>query len=103
MSFAGAPSSIVESITLCGVEPGHVDQVSVHKGLLEIVCERTSTDGISAGHRLAKRAAIAGRKGMRMELGELLTENGPSLPLVVAAWLTPDQAGAPLQVVVTYR
>jgi|SRR5204863_4928434 len=106
MSFAGA-GGIVESITLCGVEPGHVEQLSVHKGQLEIVYEHTHVDDetgarISAGQALAMRSAMAGRAGMRIEFLEGGGLWSAGAPIVLSAWLAPGQLSK-LQVVVTYR
>jgi len=106
MSFAGT-GSWVESITLCGIEPGHVDQVTVHKGQLELVHEPTLTpdDGppIPAGLVLANRARMLGRAGMRIDFGDEIAVRLAGAPIVLQAWVSAVRAGAQLQVVVTYR
>lgn len=109
MSFGG-DNCIVQSITLCGVEPGHVEQVTVRIGELELVSVLTFNDddghAIPAGLALARRAAMEGRAGMRLDLSELrggITQRDGLAPLVLSAWLAPGRPpGARLQVVVTY-
>lgn len=113
MSFAGA-GGILESITLFGVSPDHVDQVTVCKGGIELVRaetvdvddERPELLRVSAGRALAARSAMEGRSGiMRISLGE----HGQGVrtsgaPVVFSAWMgsaLPD--GEKLQLALTFR
>jgi hypothetical protein len=110
MTFAGT-GGVVESITLCGVEPIYVAELAVCKGELELIhvptLEPEEGEPIPAGLVLSNRAAMEGRAGMRIEFGDFGAFEGVAMrgaPLVLTAWLVGDRPpGARLQVVVTYR